>query len=105
MDGYNTGVAVGCGWQALVAYVNVGCYYIVGIPLGCLLGFYFDLGAAVRTGSSSPHPDAVRNGDCIYDCLQGIWSGMIGGTLMQTMILVWVTFRTNWNKEVQTAKA
>jgi multidrug resistance protein, MATE family len=43
----STGVAVGCGWQAFVAYVNVGCYYIVGIPLGCLLGFYFDLGAAV----------------------------------------------------------
>lgn len=41
------GVAVGCGWQAFVAYVNVGCYYIVGIPLGCLLGFYFNLGAAV----------------------------------------------------------
>jgi Na+-driven multidrug efflux pump len=43
------GVAVGCGWQAFVAYVNVGCYYIVGIPLGCLLGFYFDLGAAVTS--------------------------------------------------------
>jgi multidrug resistance protein, MATE family len=25
---------------------------------------------------------------------------MIGGTLMQTLILIWVTFRTNWNKEV-----
>jgi MATE family multidrug resistance protein len=47
MFGMTTGVAVGCGWQAFVAYVNVGCYYIVGIPLGCLLGFYFDLGAAV----------------------------------------------------------
>nr|CAB3499086.1 unnamed protein product [Digitaria exilis] len=75
-----SGVAVGCGWQAFVAYVNVGCYYIVGVPLGCLLGFYFDLGAA------------------------GIWSGMIGGTLMQTLILVWVTFRTNWNKEVEEAQ-
>nr|ACZ55932.1 MATE transporter 2 [Zea mays]ACZ55933.1 MATE transporter 2 [Zea mays] len=75
-----SGVAVGCGWQAFVAYVNVGCYYIVGIPLGCLLGFYFDLGAA------------------------GIWSGMIGGTLMQTLILIWVTFRTNWNKEVEEAQ-
>jgi multidrug resistance protein, MATE family len=32
--------------------------------------------------------------------MQGIWSGMIGGTLMQTLILVWVTFRTNWDKEV-----
>ncbi|CAN6298702.1 unnamed protein product [Urochloa humidicola] len=74
-----SGVAVGCGWQAFVAYVNVGCYYVIGIPLGCLLGFYFDLGAA------------------------GIWSGMIGGTLMQTLILVWITFRTNWNKEVEEA--
>ncbi|KAA8524627.1 hypothetical protein F0562_011050 [Nyssa sinensis] len=43
-----SGVAVGCGWQALVAYVNVGCYYIVGIPLGAVLGFYFKLGAKVE---------------------------------------------------------
>ncbi|CAM0958462.1 unnamed protein product [Alopecurus aequalis] len=74
-----SGVAVGCGWQAFVAYVNIGCYYVVGVPLGCLLGFYFDLGAA------------------------GIWSGMVGGTLMQTVILLWVTFRTNWQKEVDEA--
>ncbi|KAK9267367.1 hypothetical protein L1049_009792 [Liquidambar formosana] len=75
-----SGVAVGCGWQAFVAYVNVGCYYVVGIPLGCLLGFKFDLGA------------------------KGIWSGMIGGTVMQTVILLWVTFRTDWNKEVEEAR-
>ena len=42
------GVAVGCGWQAFVAYVNVGCYYVVGIPLGALLGFKFNLGAKVH---------------------------------------------------------
>ena len=41
------GVAVGCGWQAFVAYVNVACYYVVGIPLGSLLGFKFDLGVKV----------------------------------------------------------
>jgi len=74
-----SGVAVGCGWQAFVAYVNVGCYYVVGVPLGCLLGFYFDLGAA------------------------GLWGGMIGGTLMQNVILFWVIFRTDWNKEVAAA--
>ncbi|CAM0953837.1 unnamed protein product [Alopecurus aequalis] len=74
-----SGVAVGCGWQTYVAYVNVGCYYIVGVPLGCLLGFYFEFGA------------------------EGIWIGMIGGTLMQTLILVWVTARTNWDKEVEEA--
>lgn len=42
------GVAVGCGWQTFVAYVNVGCYYIVGVPLGVLLGFKFGLGAKVN---------------------------------------------------------
>ena len=31
---------------------------------------------------------------------QGIWGGMIGGTCMQTAILLWVTLRTDWNKEV-----
>ncbi|CAL5083235.1 unnamed protein product [Urochloa decumbens] len=77
-----SGVAVGCGWQTFVAYVNVGCYYVVGVPLGVFLGFYLDLGA------------------------KGVWSGMvIGGTLMQTLILLWVTFRTDWNKEVEKARA
>ncbi|KAJ8761780.1 hypothetical protein K2173_004591 [Erythroxylum novogranatense] len=75
-----SGVAVGCGWQAVVAYVNIGCYYVVGVPIGCLLGFTFDLGA------------------------KGIWIGMIGGTLMQTIILLWVTFRTDWNREVEKAR-
>ncbi|RDY07204.1 Protein DETOXIFICATION 40, partial [Mucuna pruriens] len=72
-------VAVGCGWQTFVAYVNVGCYYGIGIPLGSLLGFYFKLGA------------------------KGIWLGMLAGTVLQTLILVWVTFRTDWNKEVEEA--
>uniref|UniRef100_A0A453GQW4 Protein DETOXIFICATION n=1 Tax=Aegilops tauschii subsp. strangulata TaxID=200361 RepID=A0A453GQW4_AEGTS len=42
-----SGVAVGCGWQQFVAYVNVGCYYIVGVPLGVLLGFVFNFGVKV----------------------------------------------------------
>lgn len=36
--------------------------------------------------------------------MQGIWAGMIGGTCMQTAILVWVTLRTDWNKEVEEAQ-
>lgn len=40
-------MAVGCGWQTFVAYVNVGCYYGLGIPLGAVLGFYFKFGAKV----------------------------------------------------------
>ena len=44
---FGEGVAVGCGWQKFVAYVNVGCYYGVGVPLGTLLAFRFKLGAKV----------------------------------------------------------
>ncbi|KAJ6363967.1 hypothetical protein OIU76_028993 [Salix suchowensis] len=44
---------------------------------------------------------AYVNVGCYY---LGIWSGMLGGTLLQTMILSWVTLRTDWNKEVEKAK-
>ncbi|KAK7293147.1 hypothetical protein RJT34_16008 [Clitoria ternatea] len=27
-------VAVGAGWQIIMAYVNLGCYYLMGIPVG-----------------------------------------------------------------------
>jgi hypothetical protein len=34
--------------------------------------------------------------------LQGIWIGMIIGTCLQTLILVYIVYKTNWNKEVST---
>ncbi|KAK7819589.1 protein detoxification 34 [Quercus suber] len=42
-----SGVAVGGGWQALVAYINLGCYYIFGLPLGYLLGYKANLGVMI----------------------------------------------------------
>lgn len=41
------GVAVGSGWQGTVAYVNLGCYYIIGLPLGIVLGWVFHWGVSV----------------------------------------------------------
>jgi len=41
------GVAIGSGWQDLVAYVNLAAYYLVGLPIGCVLGFKTTLGVAV----------------------------------------------------------
>jgi MATE family multidrug resistance protein len=41
------GVAIGGGWQALVAYINIGCYYVIGLPLGYLLGYRANLGVQV----------------------------------------------------------
>ncbi|KAI8528177.1 hypothetical protein RHMOL_Rhmol12G0130600 [Rhododendron molle] len=72
-------VAIGAGWQAYVAYVNIGCYYFFGIPLGLLLGYATDMGVT------------------------GIWDGMLTGTVLQTCILLWMIYRTNWNKEASIA--
>jgi MATE family multidrug resistance protein len=32
--------------------------------------------------------------------LQGIWLGMTLGTLLQTAILVFISYRTKWEKQV-----
>ncbi|PIN01973.1 putative membrane protein, predicted efflux pump [Handroanthus impetiginosus] len=74
-----SGVAIGAGWQALVAYVNIACYYIFGVPLGLVLGFALNMS------------------------VKGIWYGMVSGTLVQTLILFWIVYRTNWNKEASIA--
>ncbi|XP_058096962.1 protein DETOXIFICATION 27-like [Magnolia sinica] len=75
-----SGVAVGSGWQAHVAYINIGCYYFIGLPAGIILAILFNFGVA------------------------GIWSGMIGGTLIQTLILAIITIRCNWDMEAEKAR-
>lgn len=75
-----SGVAVGSGWQAYVAYINLGCYYLLGVPLGFIMGWGFHYG------------------------VMGIWAGMIfGGTAVQTLILAIITIRCDWNKEAEKA--
>lgn len=71
-----SGVAVGAGWQSVVAYVNIGCYYLVGIPVGVVLGYVFKL--------------QVR----------GVWIGMLFGVLAQTAVLLVITLKTDWEKQV-----
>nr|XP_028962634.1 protein DETOXIFICATION 35-like [Malus domestica] len=43
-----SGVAIGGGWQATVAYINLGCYYIFGLPLGYVLCNVANLGVTVN---------------------------------------------------------
>ncbi|XP_051122332.1 protein DETOXIFICATION 30-like isoform X3 [Andrographis paniculata] len=74
-----SGVAIGAGWQALVAYVNVACYYLFGIPLGLIMGFTLKMDVS------------------------GIWYGMLAGTMLQTLILFWIVYRTNWDTEASAA--
>ncbi|KAJ4883092.1 MATE efflux family protein [Raphanus sativus] len=75
-----SGAAVGSGWQSVVAYINLGCYYFIGLPLGFVMGWVFNTG------------------------VKGIWAGMIfGGTAIQTFILIFITMRCDWEKEAQKA--
>ncbi|XP_048335709.2 protein DETOXIFICATION 27 [Ziziphus jujuba] len=75
-----SGVAVGSGWQSYVAYINIGCYYLVGLPLGYMMGWGF------------------HNG------VKGIWAGMMfGGTTVQTVMLAILTIRCEWEKEAEKA--
>jgi len=63
----------------LVAYVNVGSYYLIGVPSGILLGWPLHFGVG------------------------GIWSGMIGGTAVQTVILAYITMKCDWDEEARIA--
>ncbi|RXI08375.1 hypothetical protein DVH24_022519 [Malus domestica] len=47
-----SGVAIGGGWQATVAYINLGCYYIFGLPLGYVLCNVANLGVTVEKATN-----------------------------------------------------
>ncbi|CAM8958127.1 unnamed protein product [Rhodiola kirilowii] len=74
-----SGVAVGAGMQAMVAYVNIGSYYVIGVPAGILLGYMTTLG------------------------IKGIWIGMMGGVAIQSLVLGFITWRTDWDHQVSKA--
>ncbi|XP_047331065.1 protein DETOXIFICATION 24-like [Impatiens glandulifera] len=74
-----TGIAVGAGLQSVVAIINLVCYYVIGIPIGILLGFCTDLQ------------------------VKGVWIGMICGVIMQIICLSIMIWRTNWDDQVDKA--
>ena len=43
----NIGAARGCGWQKLCSFINLGAYYVVGIPSAVLFAFIFRIGGMV----------------------------------------------------------
>ncbi|KAL6012401.1 hypothetical protein ACLOJK_002888 [Asimina triloba] len=74
------GAAVGAGWQTTVAFVNIFCYYLFGLPFSSLLGFKFNRG------------------------VRGIWLGVLAGAVLQTIVLMVITYQTNWEKEASRAE-
>ncbi|KAJ6888321.1 protein DETOXIFICATION 16-like [Populus alba x Populus x berolinensis] len=74
-----SGIARGCGWQKIGAYINLGSYYLVGIPIAILLAFVFHVGG------------------------KGLWLGIICALIVQVFSLATITIRTNWEQEAKKA--
>lgn len=43
-----SGVLAGCGWQKIGAYVNLGSFYVVGVPCAVVLAFFVHMHAMVK---------------------------------------------------------
>ncbi|KAK2451499.1 protein DETOXIFICATION [Trifolium repens] len=74
-----SGTARGVGWQKIGAYINLGSYYIVGIPSAVVLAFALHIGG------------------------KGLWLGIICALIVQVCCLTIVTIRTDWAKEAKKA--
>ncbi|KAL9683658.1 hypothetical protein QQ045_015485 [Rhodiola kirilowii] len=74
-----SGIARGCGWQKIGAFINLGSYYLVGIPSAIVLGFVCHLGG------------------------KGLWIGLICALAVQFLCLSIITIRTDWDKEAAKA--
>ncbi|KAD0410223.1 hypothetical protein E3N88_44308 [Mikania micrantha] len=78
LDGFQcvlSGAARGCGWQNFCAIMNLGAYYIVGIPCALLFAFIIHVGG------------------------MGLWMGIICALCVQVVALIAINLSTNWSDE------
>ncbi|MFS7959539.1 putative multi antimicrobial extrusion protein [Helianthus anomalus] len=78
LDGFQcvlSGAARGCGWQNICAFINLGAYYIVGIPCALLFAFVLHVGG------------------------MGLWMGIICALTIQVVALIVINLSTNWTDE------
>ncbi|KAM7463488.1 hypothetical protein LguiA_031609 [Lonicera macranthoides] len=80
LQGVLSGVARGCGWQHIGAYVNLAAFYLFGIPIAAVLGFWV----------------GIRG--------KGLWIGIQAGAFLQTFMLSVITCCTNWEKQANKAR-
>ncbi|KAL4309843.1 hypothetical protein GQ457_01G004430 [Hibiscus cannabinus] len=73
-QGVLSGVARGSGWQLLAAWVNMGTFYLIGMPISGILAFKFELYA------------------------KGLWIGLICGLSGQAAVLLLITLCKKWTK-------
>ncbi|MED6156015.1 hypothetical protein PIB30_010946 [Stylosanthes scabra] len=75
-----SGVASGCGWQRIGAYINLASFYLVGVPCSALLAFLAHMNA------------------------KGLWLGIISAFLVQITFYTIITLRTNWDQQARMAQ-
>ncbi|ESW14988.1 hypothetical protein PHAVU_007G034700 [Phaseolus vulgaris] len=80
IQGVLTGIARGCGWQHLGVYVNLGAFYLCGIPMAAILAFVLRVGG------------------------KGLWIGIQCGSFVQTVLLVVITSCINWENQAMKAR-
>ncbi|TYI94437.1 hypothetical protein E1A91_D02G204500v1 [Gossypium mustelinum] len=80
LQGVLSGIARGCGWQHIGAYVNLAAFYLVGIPVAATLAFWLHLRGI------------------------GLWFGIQFGAFTQTILLAIVTSCINWEKQASKAR-
>eukprot|EP00262_Sarcandra_glabra_P012529 TRINITY_DN3252_c0_g1_i6.p1 TRINITY_DN3252_c0_g1~~TRINITY_DN3252_c0_g1_i6.p1 ORF type:complete len:462 (+),score=30.61 TRINITY_DN3252_c0_g1_i6:197-1387(+) len=80
LQGVLSGVARGCGWQHIGAYINLSAFYLVGIPMAGVLGFVLNFRGV------------------------GLWIGILVGATIQTVLLGLITGFTNWQSQANKAR-
>ncbi|KAM0041036.1 putative multi antimicrobial extrusion protein [Helianthus debilis subsp. tardiflorus] len=74
-----SGAVRGSGRQKIGALLNLGAYYLIGIPLAVLFAFVLHFGG------------------------KGLWFGIIAALLAQALFLLILTLCTNWEMEAKKA--
>ncbi|XP_061351411.1 protein DETOXIFICATION 12-like [Gastrolobium bilobum] len=80
IQGVLAGIARGCGWQHIGVYVNLGAFYLCGIPVAASLAFWLKLGG------------------------KGLWIGIQVGSFVQTVLLSIITSCINWEQQAIKAR-
>ncbi|ONK66341.1 uncharacterized protein A4U43_C06F6730 [Asparagus officinalis] len=75
-----SGAARGCGWQKTCSYINLGAYYVVGIPSAILFAFVLHVGG------------------------KGLWMGIICALTVEVLVLLVIILRTDWDNEARKAR-
>uniref|UniRef100_A0A9I9CID6 Protein DETOXIFICATION n=1 Tax=Cucumis melo TaxID=3656 RepID=A0A9I9CID6_CUCME len=71
-----SGITRGCGRQKIGAFINLGAYYLVGIPTSIFLAFFLGIGG------------------------KGLWMGIMVAVFLQALFLGILILSTNWDSEV-----